>query len=193
MTDQPTEFDCLMERVRNGCAEAARELFEQYGGYVRTVVRRKLHQQLRSQFDSNDFTQAVWASFFTTPTGEFAFATPEELVRFLSGMACNKVTLAYRRRLQTAKRNAHREEPLPANEDDGAGLPRDPRQPTPSQVAVANEEWERLLEGQPSHYQLVLKLLRRGHTQAETAARLGMSPRQIQRIVEKLNRAAGSP
>ena len=66
------------------------------------------------------------------------------------------------------------------------------RNATPSQVAVANEEWERLLEGQPAHYRLALELLRRGHTHAETAARLGLNPKQIQRLVQKLNRDPGS-
>jgi RNA polymerase sigma factor (sigma-70 family) len=188
MTDEATDFRRLMDRVRTGCPDAARELFDKYGGHVRRVVRRRLHQRLRPQFDSTDFTQAVWASFFATPAERFAFDTPDALVAFLAGMAVHKVTDAYRRRVRTAKCNARREEPMPTDGVGGADAPRDRRQPTASQVAVANEEWERLLEGQPAHYRLALELLRRGFTQAETAARLGMDPKQIRRLLQRLNR-----
>jgi RNA polymerase sigma factor (sigma-70 family) len=188
MSDEPTEFRRLMKRVRTGCPEAARELFERYGGHVRRVVRRKLHQRLRPQFDSTDFTQAVWASFFATPADEFAFDTPDALVAFLAGMAYHKVTDAYRRRMRSAKCDARREVALPKDGLRGEGNLRDPRQQTPSQVAIANETWDRLLERQPSHYRLALELLRRGHTQAEAAARVGLDPRQIRRLLEKLNR-----
>jgi RNA polymerase sigma factor (sigma-70 family) len=187
MSDDTTEFSRLMERVRNGCPEAARALFERYGGHVRRVVRRKLHQRLRPQFDSTDFTQAVWASFFATPAERFAFDTADALISFLAAMAFNKVAEAYRNRVRAAKRDTRREQPLVTAEGDSADSPRDPRQPTPSQVAVANEEWERLIRGQPAQYRLALELLRRGHTHAEAAARVGLNPKAIQRLLQKLN------
>jgi RNA polymerase sigma factor (sigma-70 family) len=187
MNDGPTEFSRLMESVRSGCPEAARALFERYGSHVRRVVRRKLHQRLRALYDSTDFTQAVWGSFFTTPAERFGFDTPEALVSFLAGMAFRKVAEAYRKRVGTKKRDTRRERPLLTADGDAGKTPRDPRQPTPSQVAVANEEWERLLKGQPAQYRLVLEMLRRGHTHAEAAARVGLNPKSIQRLLQKLN------
>jgi RNA polymerase sigma factor (sigma-70 family) len=188
MNDESTDFSRLMERVRAGCSDAARELFDRYGGHVRRVVRRKLHQRLRPQFDSTDFTQAVWASFFATPQERFAFDTPDALVAFLAGMAFNKVAEAYRNRVQAAKRDLRREQPLTGGTDDDALGPHDPRQPRPSQVAVANEAWERLQEGLPATYRLALELLRRGHTQTEAAARVGLNPKTLQRLLQKLRR-----
>ncbi len=187
MTEQPTDFERLMERVRTGCPEAARELFEEYGGHIRLVVRRKMNRRLRSQYDSTDFTQAVWASFFTTSAEQFRFDTPEELVAFLAGMANNKLTEAYRNRVSAAKRDAGREQHFELGENDEVIIPRDPRQPTPSQVLVAKEEWERLIEGLPSHYRLALELLRRGHTHAEVAERLDLSAKTIQRLLKRLD------
>ncbi len=187
MTEQPSEFDLLMERVRAGSAEAARELLDRYGGHVRRVVRRKLHQRLRTQFDSTDFTQAVWASFFAAPAGDQSFDSPDALVAFLAGMAFNKVAEAYRSRVRAAKRCVYREEPLATEGVSESVGHRDLRQPSPSQVAVANEHWERLLQGLPAQYRLALELLRRGHTHAEVAARLGLNPKQIQRLLHKLN------
>ena len=44
----------LFARARSGNEEAASELIRQYEGEVRIVVRRRLPQVLRSQFDSMD-------------------------------------------------------------------------------------------------------------------------------------------
>ena len=67
------EFALLMQSVREGSQEAARTLFERYGPHIRRVVRRKLHQKLRPQFDSVDFVQDVWASFFAQQGRQASF------------------------------------------------------------------------------------------------------------------------
>jgi RNA polymerase sigma-70 factor (ECF subfamily) len=191
MSDLQVEFTLLMERVRAGSPEAARELFDRYSGHVRRVVRRKLHQRLRPQYDSLDFLQAVWASFFAESLERYTFTAPEELIGFLSQLAYNKVVDAFRQRVQTAKHNLNRTYSL--EREDGRSL--DPecsaddlsvRQPTPSQVAIANERWERLLQGQPPQYRQILELLRQGHTHREIADRLGLHPKTIQRLLQKL-------
>jgi hypothetical protein len=60
------------------------------------------------------------------------------------------------------------------------------RGPTPSQVAIANEHWERLLEGQPEKCRLKLEMLREGHSRAEIAERTGLHPKVIQRWLRKM-------
>src|SRR3954451_7111593 len=106
------DFQQLMERVRAGSPEAAREVFELYSGHVRRVVRRQLHQRLRSQYDSLDLLQAVWASFFQVPVERYTFASPDDLIPFLSRLAYNKVVEVFRRHFQTGQRNLNREQPL---------------------------------------------------------------------------------
>ena len=189
MNDAPKDFGRLMERVRTGCPEAARELFDEFGGHVRRIVRRKLDPRLRPQFDSTDFTQAVWASFFATPREQFAFDTPDALIGFLVGMASNKVAEAYRNRMRTAKRDPRREQALAAMKGHEASGPQDPGQPTPSKVAVANEEWELLQKDLSERYRLALDLLRCGHTHTEAAAKVGMNPKTLQRLLRRLRRA----
>src|SRR5438093_3787651 len=58
------EFTALMERVRRGSNGAAEELVARYGAHILRVVRAKLSKKLRPKFDSADFVQSVWASFF---------------------------------------------------------------------------------------------------------------------------------
>ncbi len=177
------EFRLLMERVRAGCPDAAREMCDRYGGHIRRVVRRRLHRSMRPQYDSMDFLQDVWASFFTTPREKFAFDTPDALVGFLAELAYHKVADASRKNFRTKKSNLGSVRPLD-HDDPDLDLP--VRGPTPSQFAVANERWERMLEGQPAHHRLLLEMLRQGHGQKEIAERTGLHPKLIQRFLLKI-------
>ena len=185
MSDAQTEFAQLMERVRAGDPRAAQEVFDRYSEPIRRVVRRYLHQRLRTQYDSIDILQTVWASFFQVPPERYTFETPEALISFLSQLAYNKVVDVFRRRLMTGKHNVNRQVSLhePARELDNI-LP--VRQPTPSQLAIAEEHWERIIQGQPPRVRQVLEMLRVGHTQREVADRFGLHPKTIQRLLEKL-------
>jgi RNA polymerase sigma-70 factor (ECF subfamily) len=184
------DFAGLMERVRAGCPRAAREVVDRYGDHLRRIVRRRLNQRLRTQYDSLDFLQDVWASVFTGPARWRSFATPADLLRFLARLASNKVVEAARRRLKTQKHDLKRERSLEhAVGDAASAAPIDPaaRQPTPSQVVMAAERWEGLLRGQPARYRHALELLRQGHTHTEVAEQLGFHPKLIQRLLRKLN------
>jgi DNA-binding NarL/FixJ family response regulator len=48
---------------------------------------------------------------------------------------------------------------------------------------MAEEQWDRLLAGQPDHYRLILDLVRQGHTYEEVARRLEIHPRTVSRVV----------
>jgi RNA polymerase sigma-70 factor (ECF subfamily) len=184
------EFAALMRRVRAGNAEAAREVFDRYSPHVLRVVRRRMHQRLRAQYDSADFAQAVWASFFADSPDRFDFDGPQALVNYLANVAANKVVDVVRRRVQAAKRDLTRERPLPAPRG-GADADLPARHPTPSQVAIAEERWEQLLEGQPPRCRRVLELLREGHTHQEAADQTGIHPKVIQRMLRKLSGGHG--
>lgn len=181
----PQEFRLLMQRVQEGCPEASQQLFERYQQHVLRVVRRRLHQKLRSKFDSGDFVQAVWASFFSLDLGRHHFDSPEALVGFLGSLARNKVIEEVRHRLHTLKHDVTREQPL----YDSSGHPTGEvaaRQPTPSEIAVAREQWARLLEEQPEQHQRILVLLRQGHSPSEVAQQLGLSIKTVRRLIHKL-------
>ena len=72
------DFRPLMQRVAEGSEEAARELVERYGGYVRRAVRRTMDSRLRRMFDSLDFAQLAWASVFRQRDCLERFENPEE-------------------------------------------------------------------------------------------------------------------
>ncbi len=181
------DFRRLMERVRAGCPDAAKEVCSRYGGHIRVTVRRRLHQRMRRRYDSLDFLQDVWVSFFSGPLDEYDFNDPQLLIKYLSDLAFRKVTDEYRRSFRSKKHDVSREQSLEATGREG-GKPLDPpvRGPTPSQVAMANERWERLLDGQPNRYRLVLDMLRLGYTHMEIAERTGVHPKVVQRLLTKM-------
>jgi RNA polymerase sigma factor (sigma-70 family) len=194
MLDAREEFAAMMRRVRSGCPDAAREVFDRYNSHVRRVVRRHLARCLRRQYDSHDFLQAVWASFFTTPADRYTFDKPDDLVNFLARVAANKVIEAFRCQVLTLKNDIGRNVPigqLPAADlqPGPMAVAAEPagREPSPSQVAIAGERWEFLLRDQPPRARRVLELLRDGHTFREVSERTGVHPKVIQRLLRKLN------
>ena len=190
MSDLARNFASLMQRVRAGDPQAAQEVYEVYSPHIRRVVRRKLHKRLRTQYDSIDFLQQVWASFFTTELDAFQFDTPESLVAFLSHVAYNKVVEVFRQRMQSKKHNLNNEQHLT---DPAAGVCDVPaRQPTPSQVVMADECWERMTQGQNDQQRRILELRRAGYTYQAIADMVGVNEKTIQRLVRQLQqRAAG--
>jgi RNA polymerase sigma factor (sigma-70 family) len=179
-----------MERVAAGSQDAARELVERYGAHILRIVRRNLNRRLRTKFDSADFVQAVWASFFALPLEQYNFEQSEALAGFLFHLARNKVVEAVRQRLQTQKYNVNRERSL--NDDDqltADALPA--RGLSPADILIAREEWDRLLSAQPEHYRQILTGLRDGETQHSIAQQLGLNARTVRRVIRKL--APGIP
>ncbi len=148
-----------MQRVLAGSDEAAQELFDGYAPYLMYAIRRRLSPRIRSTFDSQDFVQDVWASFFAEPAEKRVFETPDELVAFLTALARNKVIDATRQRTQTQKRDVNREESL----DDSRKFNKElivGNDPSPSQVLMSQEDWRAFLRKQPPVYRRALILLR---------------------------------
>lgn len=176
------DFPGLIRRVQSGCSQAARELHELYGPHVERTVRRYLHQKLRSKFDSTDFVQDVWASFFVEAP-EKRFETPQELVAFLTRMARNKVAEAVRTRMQRQKYNINRERPLQPSPT--GSLPFAAVQPTPSEVLMGREAWDNLLQGLPLVHRRILLMLREGKSPDRIAEEIGVSRKTVSRVIRK--------
>jgi len=182
MSNDSDEFQELLRQVREGSEDAARTLFERYGRLVLRTVRRNLPRELRAQLDSQDCAQDVWASFFAIPAERFTFDTADAFIAYLAGLTRNRVR-EHVRRGRTRKRDVQRELALNPGQ---AGLEQAASAATPSQTAIAEEAWQRLLEGLPERYRQVLVLLRQGCTQQEIADRLVISTRSVRRLIHRL-------
>ena len=161
----------FLKRIQAGDEGAARELLQRFEAEVRLVVRRQLPRLLRSRFDSLDFLQSVWGSFFrrmrTAPT---EFEDSRHLVAFLARAAKNKVIDEYRR-AASRKHDMHREEPLWGD----GGRPREVADSidSPSEVAEAHEVLGRLRELVPEEKRSILELKAEGFSSKDIGERLG--------------------
>jgi RNA polymerase sigma-70 factor (ECF subfamily) len=179
----------VLDRIRAGDEDAARELLWRYESEVRLVVRRQLPRLLRSRFDSLDFLQSVWGDFFQrVRAGPTEFHDARHLVGFLARAAKNKVIDQYRR-AASQKGDMHREEPIFSE----AGRPRElpDRGDSPSALAEAREAFDRLLGLLPEERRQVIELKAQGLSSREIGERLGLSERTVQRLLEDLRRRAG--
>jgi RNA polymerase sigma factor (sigma-70 family) len=184
MAQELQEMLQLLERMRDGSEEAAREFLEKYGRHLLTVIRQKLHYSMRSVFDSLDFLQDVWLSFFR---GELKqnFSDPVALTNYLTQMAYHKVADEVRKRLIGEKGNFNRESSLEGSARVAAARLEALASPPDVQVA-AKEELARLMEGRPEHHIRILQLLSEGHSAAETATQLGLNRKTVDRLIHQI-------
>ena len=181
-------FGELLERARQGSDEAAWDLVEAYGPYVMRAIRRTLSREIRGKFDSEDFAQAVWASFFGSPEQYDGVTEPQQLVGLLAKMARNKVIDEMRKRFQTQKYAIRREQPL----SDLADAPRHlrSRDPTPSQFAIARERWVQLLHAQSDRDRQIIRFKLMGKTHRSIAQQVGVSEKTVKRVLDRLTEVA---
>jgi RNA polymerase sigma-70 factor (ECF subfamily) len=187
---EENEIRDFLGRIQDGDQDAARDLLTRYEAEVRLVVRRQLPRLLRSRFDSLDFLQSVWGSFFRrVREGATEFEDSRHLVAFLARAAKNKVIDEYRR-AASQKQNMHREESLWTDADRPRELADSGE--TPSQVAEAHEAFQRLSALMPEDRRVVLELKAQGLSSREIGDKLGVSERTIQRVIEDLRHKAGN-
>jgi RNA polymerase sigma factor (sigma-70 family) len=182
MSDYEKDFDCLMQSVCLGSEEAAWQIVDRYGEDIRQAVRRVLNYRLRPKFDSLDFVQLVWNSFFRVREKCDRFHRPEELVAYLLAMARNKVGMEIRRRLMSEKYNIRRELPFDVLRDEELWS----HDPPPMDVAVAQERWENMLKKQPSHYRKIIQLRLQGYTFQDIGKAVHLDERSVRRFLQKL-------
>jgi RNA polymerase sigma factor (sigma-70 family) len=181
------DLPLLLEACRRGDSAAAAELVRRYLPHVRAAVRRRLAGGMRLRFDSQDFAQDVWLSFFRAAIDRVDLRDERTLIAYLSQMARTKVAEEYRHQT-TQKVGLDRDVPFSQTGDGPTG-----RGPTPSADALADDEWERLTAGLTDRERRMLQMLREGHTYADTAAAFQLSEKTVQRLVRRLDARDASP
>jgi RNA polymerase sigma-70 factor (ECF subfamily) len=115
----------LIARAKSGDDAAIREFLSRFEQEVRIMVRGRLPKSLRTRFDSMDFVQSVWQSFFTNLQDRSRdFENVKHLRGFLAGVARNKVFQEHRRLTKAKKYAIAREERLSVQRG-GREVPRD--------------------------------------------------------------------
>ncbi|MCA9135305.1 MAG: hypothetical protein KDB00_01065 [Planctomycetales bacterium] len=91
-------FTALLERVRAGDPDAAREIVASYETAIRVAIRTRMSDPaLRRQFDSLDVCQSVLGSFFLRmAAGLYDLNEPNQLIALLTTMARKKLAMRVR-------------------------------------------------------------------------------------------------
>jgi RNA polymerase sigma-70 factor (ECF subfamily) len=185
-------FAEFLSRLRSGDARAADELVREYESAVRVVIRARLTDPgLKRVFDTADFCQSVFKSFFVrAAAGEFDLHDPSQLVGLLASMARNK--LAGQLRFQHRQRRDARQVAA-----DGADLLLgvEGSDPTPSRQVAAREQLEALYARLSEEERVLAQRRGAGHTWVEIAAELGGTPqarrKQLGRAIRRVGPEVG--
>jgi RNA polymerase sigma-70 factor (ECF subfamily) len=180
MSSEP--LDPLLDKLCSGDAEAAEQVFLSYEPYLRMVVRRQLPARMRAKFDSTDVVQSVWTDVLEGfRKGGWRFADANHLRAFLVKITRNR----FIDRVRQHRNALEHEKPVGAAEAEQLASPLQAR---PSEVAQADDLWQRMLAlCPPAHHQL-LRLKREGCSLDEIAEQTGLHKSSVRRILYDLAR-----
>jgi RNA polymerase sigma-70 factor (ECF subfamily) len=182
------EISDLLARARAGDEIAITEFLRRFEQEVRVIVRGRLPKQLRSRFDSMDFVQAVWKSFFRDlRRNSRRFENVHHLRGFLAGVARNKIYEEHRRLTRTKKYALAKEQRLYVRRGTGeVELNLVSPDPSPSQTLQASDRLAQLVAGCSPLETEVITLRYHAMTLDEIAGQTGVSERTVRRILDEV-------
>ncbi len=177
----PDDFSQLLQRVRQGDSDAAREIVGRYESAIRVAVRTRLSDpRLRRQFDSMDVSQSVLASFFIhVAAGAYDLHEPRQLLGLLTKMARNK--LAMRARSQFRHRRDARRVSAVAVEDAGVESP----DPGPIRCVSGQELLDRALDMMSPEIRAIAVRRMQGELWPQIATAMGGTPEARRKQFER--------
>jgi RNA polymerase sigma-70 factor (ECF subfamily) len=179
MNDEPLQQ--LLDALNRGDPEAAERLCAAYGPALRSLVRRQLPRRLRRKLDSIDVVQSVWARLWPGfRDARWQFESAEQLRAFLLTVVRRRLVDQLRRHHAAMERERPLEPAVPAV----VSAP----QPRPSELAQAEEMWDRLLALCPPEHHDLLRLKRLGLPLGEIASRTGLHEGSVRRVLRHLAR-----
>lgn len=181
--------------MTQGSEDAAWELAEVYTPHIMRAIRASLPSVIRTKIDSLDCAQAVWASILLNRDRLVQFHKPEQFIGYLAAMARNKVIDMHRHFL-TQKKNVHNEviiSTLEQGRTDQAESDNSVKDflakandPTPSQMAVARETWQQLMNQSSDRDRQIISMRIEGMAYQAIADRLSVSEKTVQRALKGL-------
>ncbi len=183
---EDADFADLISQAKSGNDTAVRQLLSKYEREIRMMVRVRLPHALRRKYDSMDFVQAVWASFFVRiRERETPFENAQQLGAFLGAIAQNKVYEEHRKRTRTRKYDITKEQGIYERRGQ-RDVPVEivSNAPSPSEEAQASDRLRQILAGQGPELVQIVTLRREGLSHGEVATRLHLHESTVRR---KLN------
>ena len=184
-------FPELMDRLRSGEDQAAREVFEHFATRLVGLARRHLDGRLAVKVDPEDVVQSAYKSFFVRQReGTLAVGNWDGLWGILTMITIRKCAdrAAY---FRAGKRDVAREmsgRPDDSSYDPMAEIALD-REPSPEEAVVLTEAVEALFQAvtDPDE-RAILELSLQGYSAPEISEQLGRAERSVRRLRERIRK-----
>jgi RNA polymerase sigma-70 factor (ECF subfamily) len=184
-------FPDLMDRLRSGEDEAARDVFARFATRLVGLARRHLDARLAVKVDAEDVVQSAYKSFFIRQRdGTLEICNWDGLWGVLTMITLRKCAdrAAYYR---AGKRDVTREL-APRSDDSSPDVAADiaiDREPSPDEAAVLAETVEALFKATDDpDERAILELSLQGFTATEISESLGRAERSVRRLRERVRK-----
>lgn len=182
-------FQALMERLRSGEPDAARQIFHRFERRLIALARSRMSAPIRQKLDPEDLAQSVFKSFFRRQSREPADLNSwDGLWTLLTVITLRKCGFRARH-YRAQRRDLQREEVLqPGPEDSQASYEAIAREPTPLEAVLLQETVTELLAGLGERDRRSVELSLQGYTVAEVAAQVQCAERTVQRLLARIKK-----
>lgn len=188
MTDLLNDLHRLVREIDIDSKESIDRLIDRLSPYINRTIRRSFNQSMRSKFDTADFAQFIWLSFFSNLTVIKSLDEPAKLISYISKVAETKVVEKMHRPFLTDKRNVNLERSLDERMENG--LEQQSSLNTPSQKFMAQELLDRLRRNLSVRDQQILSFKILGFSKIQIAEKLDISERTVRRVLDKMEEAS---
>jgi RNA polymerase sigma-70 factor (ECF subfamily) len=181
----------LIALAKDGDESALDQLCRVYGARVLWIIRLRMGRELRSQLESMDLVQDVLISALKD-LGHFRYKTEGDFLRWLSGIAENKLR-GHLQRLHANKRDIRKEVRLngyrPTAEDSFVAALDAVDTTTPSAIMSRKEDLDKLEKAidelKPEYRKIIVLTKIEGLSYKEIGDRLGKSSDAVRKLVSR--------
>jgi RNA polymerase sigma-70 factor (ECF subfamily) len=180
-------FPAVMDRLRAGDDEAAREVYDRFARRLIALARRRFDRRLAHRVDPEDVVQSAFKSFFVRHhEGALRLGDWDNLWGLLTLITLLKCAdrVDY---LRAGRRDVRCEATVAAGQDPPWQLALD-REPRPEEAAALAEAVEQLFRAVDDADRPILELSLQGYSAAEISLRVGRALRSVQRLREQIRR-----
>ena len=189
MSEDPDQWQHLIDGLRLGENQAVRQFVDQYGGVMRAVADKHLSPAVRRRIEADDVVQSVFRTFFRRARiGQFELPDSDSLWRLLCAITLTKVREQVRFQSR-AKRGLKREVSIDRGDDDsGGGLSQlgPSAGPTPAEAAAFADQFRILIESLDPEERQIVSFKLEDMTNDQVAEKLGCSERTVRRLLKNI-------
>jgi RNA polymerase sigma-70 factor (ECF subfamily) len=183
------EEQTLLDLLRLGDADAARQVVDRYVDRLLLVASRRISQRLASRVDPEDVVQSVFRTFFKRlQEGQFVFSGQDDLCKLLVRITLHKTLrhIAFHKAakrdpgLETEQGEHHRARLLALID----------QEPTPEAKAAFLDQLDHFLNQLGPEQRSILEMRLQGYSNEEISQKLGIYDRKIRRVIEHVRALA---